>query len=224
MRIPPLAFALALCGARVTAAESGPKTAPPASPTSGAEPRPAIFAPQPAKKTPPKQLPTRRPTLPPPGMQTRRAISLEVAANLSAVATRAAPPATANTPPPSAPLSNGEASAALQLDPFIVHEEKFPEFKERDMLTPEGKRALAQKLNPGLRAGPLPLGNNALALEMLEEHFDQQRRGELAELKGVLSSGGAKPPPEVQRKIDEAMTRRADWLNQKPGTPFREPR
>lgn len=220
MRIPPLAFALALCGVRVTAAETAPKAAP----ASGSEQRPAIFAPQPAKKTPPKQLPMRRPTLPPPGAQTRRAISPEVAANLSAVATRAAPPATANTPPPSAPVSNGEASAALQLDPFIVHEEKFPEFKERDMLTPEGRLALAHKLNPGLKAGPLSLGNKEVALEMLEEHFAQQRREELVELKSVLSSGGVKPPPEVLRKIDQARTRNNEWSAQKPGTPFREPR
>jgi len=219
MRIPPFAFALALCWARVTAAESAPKAAP----ASGAEQRPAIFAPPPAKKTPSKQLPARRPALPPPGAQTRRAISPEVAANLSAVATRAAPPAAANAAPPPAPVANGDASDALQLDPFIVHEEKFPEFKERDMLTPEGRLALAHKLNPGLKAGPIPLGNNAVALEMLEEVFAQQRRDELVELKSVLSSGGVKPPPEVLRTIDEARMRNNEWSNQK-GTRFREPR
>lgn len=220
MRIPPLAFAFALCGARVTAAESATKAAPaPAS-----EQRPAIFAPQPAKKTSPKQLPMRRPTLPPPGTQTRRAISPEVAANLSAVATRAAPPVAATPAPTAAPVANGDASDALQLDPFIVNEEKFPEFKERDMLTPEGKLALAHKLNPGLKAGPLSLGNKDVALEMLEELFAQQRRDELVELKSVLSAGGVKPPPEVLRKIDEARTRNNEWSAQPPGTRYREPR
>lgn len=214
MRIPALPFALALC-VRVTAAES----APPAS-----EQRPAIFAPQPAKKAPPKQLPMRRPKLPPPGVQTRRAISPEVAANIAEVAKRAAPPVAANTPTSPPPVANGAATDAVQLDPFIVAEEKFPEFKERDMLTPEGRLALAHKLNPGLKAGPLPLGNKDVALEMLEEHFAQQRREELVELKSVLSSGGVKPPPEVLRKIDEARTRNNEWSAQKPGTPFREPR
>lgn len=222
MRIPPLAFAFALCGARVTAAETATKAGPALTPAS--EQRPAIFAPQPAKKTPPKQLPMRRPTLPPPGTQTRRAISPEVAANISAVATRAAPPSAANPASPPPPVSNGAASDALQLDPFIVHEEKFPEFKERDMLTPEGRLALAHKLNPGLKAGPLALGNKDVALEMLEEHFAQQRRDELVELKSVLSSGGVKPPPEIMRKIDQARTRNNEWSAQKPGTRFREPR
>ncbi len=126
--------------------------------------------------------------------------------------------------PASAPVSNGETSDALQLDPFIVQEEKFPEFKQRDMLTPEGRLALAHELNPGLKLGRLPLRNNDVALGMLEEEFAQQRRNELVELKSVLSSGGVKPPPEVLRKIDEARTRNNEWSAQKPGTRFREPR
>ncbi len=221
MRIPPLAFAFALCGAHVAAAENATKAAPPPAPVVASEQRPAIFAPQPAKKAPPKQLPTRRPTLPPAGAQTRRAISPEVAANLSEVARRAAAANAPTAPPPVAP---GDASDALQLDPFIVNEEKDPAFKARDMLTPEGRLALAHLLSPGLKLGRVRLGNDDVALGILEEELAAQRRHELVELKGVLSAGGVKPPPEVLRKIDEARMRNNEWAAQKPGTPFREPR
>lgn len=110
------------------------------------------------------------------------------------------------------------------MDPFVVKEKKEPKFKERQLLTPEEKLALALRNNPGLKLGPIPLGNNAVALELLEEEFARQRRAELAELSSVLNAAGKKAPPEVQRKIDEASTRKNDWLSQKPGTPFREPR
>ncbi len=219
MRILLLFSMLALGVARVAAADTKAKSAEPM------EERPAILVPQPAQKIAPKSLSGRRLALPPAGTQSRRAVSPEVGANISAVATRAAPPvAPAPAVAPTPATTNGDSSDAVKLEAVIVNEDKVPEFKARDLLTVEGKKALAQKLNPGLRAGKLPLGNNGVAQEMLQDHFEQERRGELAELKSVLSSGGVKAPPEVQRKIDEAMTRKGDWLNQKPGTPFREPR
>lgn len=84
------------------------------------------------------------------------------------------------------------ASDATQLEPVIVKEDKLPKLKERDVL------------------------------KMSEAEKEQQRRHELAELSSVLHAAGAKAPPGVQRKIDEAMTRDNGWLNSPPGTPFRE--
>ncbi len=217
MRFRYLVSAVTLCCVRASAAQVEPKPAPPA------EQLPAIFAPRPASRPAPKLPPPRRPGAGASAPQSRRAISPELASKLAEVGRRAAPPAqAAQVGGPDAPSAVG-SSDAVQLDPFVVQEEKFPEFKERSMLTPEGKRALAQKLNPGLKAGALPLGNNAVALEMLEEVFAQQRRTELAELNSVLKAGDKKVPPELQRKIDEAATRNNEWSRQI-GTPFREPR
>lgn len=123
----------------------------------------------------------------------------------------------------SAPTDDSSPDA-VKMDPFVVSEGKEPKLKERHLLTPEEKLALALRNNPGLKLGRVPLGNNAVAVELLEEEFARQRRGELAELSSVLNAAGKKAPPEVQRKIDEASMRKNDWLSQKPGTPFREPR
>jgi hypothetical protein len=141
-----------------------------------------------------------------------------MAAKLSAVAARAvatAPSgaASATTPPPA------EASDAVQLKPFIVREEReVPAFKERDMLTPKGKLALARRRYPGL--GPL---TDAAALRMLEEDFAKERRQEMAELSGLLEIGGARPSGELKRKIDEASMLPSSFSPQI-GQPFRTPR
>ncbi len=142
---------------------------------------------------------------------------------ISEIATRAVPPTTKGEAAPTTPTpSTSDGSEALQLDPFVVNEEKEPKFKERELLTPRERLELAHRLNPGLKFGRLPLGNDAVALEMLEAELEKQRREELKELESVLKVGGVKPPPEVQRKIDEALTRDNGWLNQPVGTRYRE--
>ena len=198
-------------------AQSGTK------PANAAETLPPIFAPRPS----PKDAVAGRgsvPSRPPP---TRRAISPEMAEKISALATRAAPPASSNAATvttPGIPSPDGTGSSdVVQLAPFVVKEDKLPDIKERQLLTPKGKLELAKKLNPGLNLGPLSSMNNGVALEMAEEVFAQERRKELAELKSVLNAGETKPPPELRRKIDEAMTRKNEWSHEI-GTPFRPPR
>jgi hypothetical protein len=215
MRFPLLVSIITLCCARVLAAEATPKPAPPA------EARPPIFAPQPAVK----KVPAGRPRLPPPAARRGSAISPEMSKKLSDMVERVAPPSAKGIASPVTPAPPTDGSPdVVMLDPFVVNEDKEPNLKERQLLTPKEKLALALRNNPGLKLGPVPLGNNAVALDLLEDEFERQRRGELVELGGVLNAAGRKAPPEVQRKIDEASTRKNDWLNQKPGTPFREPR
>ncbi len=215
MRLRLLVSTITLCYARAAAAESTPKSAPPA------EVRPPIFAPQPAVK----KVPASRPRLPPPVPRSGRAISPEMSKKLSDLVERVSPPSAAgNVSSGASAPSTDSSSDALVLDPFVVNEDKEPKLKDRQLLTPQEKLALALKNNPALKLGPIPLGNNAVALELLEDEFARQRRVELAELGSVLNAGGKKAPPEVQRKIDEASMRKNDWLNQVPGTPFREPR
>jgi len=203
----------ASCGMSFVAAQpnSSPKVDPPA------ETLPPIFAPRAPSKDAKSKGASRPAPSPPP---TRRAISPELAAKLSDLATRAAPPAGATpsvgvaaTAPP------GDSADAVQLKPYVVQEDRLPEFKERDMLTPKGKLALARRRYPGL-VGPL---SDAAALQMLEDDFAKERRQELADLQGLLGIGGAKPSPEVKRKVDEAAMRPSGFSPQF-GEPFRPPK
>ena len=107
----------------------------------------------------------------------------------------------------------------MQLDPFFVQEERFPEFKDRDILTPKGKLELARRRYPGL-VGPL---SDATALRLLEEDFAKERRQEMTDLKGLLEIGGAKPSGDLKRKIDEATTRPSGF-SPEIGAPFRPPK
>lgn len=143
-----------------------------------------------------------------------------MAAKISAIATQAAPPANAT---PSAGVvaagPPGEPSDAVQLKPYVVQEDRLPEFKERDMLTPKGKLELARRRYPGL-VGPL---SDATALRLLEEDFAKERRQEMADLKGLLEIGGAQPSGDLKRKFDEA-TMRPSGFSPEIGAPFRPPK
>lgn len=173
----------------------------------------------------PRTAPARRPPTAekaPAASQGRRAISPETAAKLATVTQRAVEalpaPAVAGGPRVATVSNSGDV---LQLEPYVVEEEKFPEFKQRHMLTPEGKLELAYKRHPGLKLGRLPLLNDAIAREMLEQEFAKERRAELEELSGLLRLGAENPPAETKRIIDRARLR----VNEKgiePGTPFRE--
>jgi hypothetical protein len=73
----------------------------------------------------------------------------------------------------------------LQLPTYVVRENKIPAFKERELLTPQGKLDLALKRRPGLRIGWLPFFSNAgVALAMLEEDFALERKKEMQDLLG----------------------------------------
>lgn len=211
MRLQLLVSSFASCGVSFVTAQPSPKAGQPV------ESLPPIFAPRAPTKGA-KSAGAPRPassTLP-----ARRAISPEMTANLSAIATRAAPPANA-TPSAgaAATASPGDSSDAVQLKPYVVQEDRLPEFKERDILTPKGKLELARRRYPGL-VGPL---SDATALRMLEEDFAKERRQEAADLKGLLEIGGTKPSRDVQRKINEAGMRPSGFSPEF-GTPFRPPK
>lgn len=114
-----------------------------------------------------------------------------------------------------------EGSAdVLQLPAYIVRDKKVPDFKERELLTPAGKLALAYKRRPGLRFGSLFFfSNDGIARALLEDDFERERIAEMRELGGLYryteantgktdapkvdgslqSSGGASPPPRPAR-------------------------
>ena len=203
-----------VCGcATLRAAEGPPRVTPPP-----AEPLPPIFAPK--TKAPPKKTPPRRPSAPAGAAPTRRAISPEMAARLNALAREIAPSPTGRTEGTARAASSGEASDAVLLDPFYVEEEKVPEFKERDLLTPKGKLDLAYKRHPGLKLGPLSLGNAGVARAMIEEEFAKERRQEMRELGELMSITDPNAGRDVRKKLNEASVRVPD--PSKPGGPFRE--
>lgn len=70
----------------------------------------------------------------------------------------------------------------IRLPRFDVRDRETPEFKEREMLTTEGRVGLALQRHPGLRFGPLAFLNRRVALEMLAEEEQLERDAEFREL------------------------------------------
>jgi hypothetical protein len=89
-----------------------------------------------------------------------------------------------------------DPSNAVQLTPYVVHEERMPKFKEREILTPKGKLALARQRYPNALT-------DEAAVRMLNEDFARERLQELRDLRGLLELGGAKLSRDLKRKIDE---------------------
>jgi hypothetical protein len=210
MRLRLLVSSFASCGVSFVAAQSNP------SPKVGEalEPLPPIFAP---RAPPPKDVKSEGASRPasstPPA---RRALSPEMAAKLSAIAMRVAPPTNATlTAGVAATVAPGDSSDTVQLKPYIVREDRAPEFKERDILTPKGKLELARRRYPGL-VGPL---SDAAALRMLEEDFARERRQEMADLLGLVEIGGAQ---DAKRKFEASM--RPSGFSPEFGSPFRPPK
>jgi hypothetical protein len=161
----PLASLIALAGF-VRAAEVVPPATPPSSgsiETSSVEQ---------AKKGPPK-----------------RTVSPDTAAKLAA----AAPKFTAPAPPAEqAPLKEPVSPVTRETDPPRNQVIQMPEFvvgepKERlptplEVLTPKGRVELAFNRRPGLKLVPFAWMNAGIAMEMLEEDLQAQRRREAVEL------------------------------------------
>lgn len=216
MRLRLLVPCFAACGALTIAAEPEPASKPER--LASAETLPPIFAP----RAPSADLKStsatrgRSAAVEPP---TRRAISPEMAAKLSSIATQAAPPPRVAAGDGSATSTTSvDSSGAVQLKPYIVREDRVPEFKQRDMLTDKGKIALARQRYPGLA-----FTSDAAALSWMQEQFALERRKEAADLKGLLEIGTSKPPPDVKRKIDETLMQPSE-LTFRIGEPFRQPR
>lgn len=134
MRVWRIAFVYVWCGGACLRAADEPAKAPGGN-APAAQPLPGIFAP----KLPSKKASSPRRAGAPSSAPTRRAMSPEMAAKLSEVVKQATPPPSSGERRASAEAEGG--SDAVQLEPFVVEEEKYPEFKEREILTRKGKLA-----------------------------------------------------------------------------------
>lgn len=139
-----------------------------------------------------------------PSADRSRAMSPTTAAHLAEKLPKFTPPPSA-TPPASSPADSSSPllvdspktatpspdlreldkprNTIIRLPNYVVQEEKPSAFKERNLLTPKGRLALAYKRYPGLRFGSLPfLSNDGVALGMLEDDFDRERAAEMRDL------------------------------------------
>lgn len=176
---------------------------PPAKAPEPTETLPAIFAPRPAVEAgDAKPAEKARPgtAAPPRG----RAISPELSAKISAVATRAAQ--AAGTPLAAGSAGTGTAGDspdAVKLAPFVVREDKLPRMKEREMMTGKAMLELARRRYPAALT-------NADAVRLLAEDFAREQRKELIEYKALLELGGAKLDPDLKQKLNEEIHRPLD--------------
>lgn len=85
------------------------------------------------------------------------------------------------------PETDKPRNAIIRLPRYHVREPKLPQFKDRELLTPEGKLDLAFKRRPGLKIGNLFGLNRGIAMAMLAEDEAYERRLEMAELSSFTS-------------------------------------
>ena len=141
----------------------------------GAEPKGAAStAPnsEPASSTPRPLAPSNRASA-----QTTRRLSLP-----KFVPTEARTPAADASATTEAPEIDRPRNAIIRLPQYDVRDDQAPEFRERELLTDQGRIDLALKRHPGLKIGPLAFLNIRRGLEMLEEEQAVERRKEMNEL------------------------------------------
>ena len=117
---------------------------------------------------------------------TLQAVSRNTAAKLAAAAPKYIPPAPEAPPPETAPVArmpDRPRNQIVRLPNFIVEEPKYHVPSPLQVLTHKGRVELAFQRRPGLRIIPvLAWMNSGIALEMLEDDLQAQRRREAAEL------------------------------------------
>ena len=122
-----------------------------------------------------------------------RLMSPETAEKLAAAAPKYTPPA---PPPATAPAESSPIvrevekpqNQIVRLPSVIVGEQRqnIPE-SELKVLTPKGRADYAMNRRPGLRLGPFPSLNKRIALQMLDDDLESQRRAEEYELASLYA-------------------------------------
>lgn len=96
----------------------------------------------------------------------------------------------------------------IRLPRYQVREKKAPDFKNREMLTPEGKIELAFKRRPGLKIGNIFGLNRGIAMAMLAEDEAYERRLEMEELSSFTAWMDQNYPmdPKTGRRTGQSET------------------
>jgi hypothetical protein len=119
----------------------------------------------------------------------QRVVSPVTAAKLAAAAPKFTAPAPVPAPvqAPASPVAVARPAepprhSVIHLPEFVVGEPKDYVPTPLDVLTPKGRVELAFQRRPGLRIVPFRWMNAAIAVEMLEDDLQAERRREAAEL------------------------------------------
>jgi hypothetical protein len=161
-----------------------------------------------AETTPVLKEPAPAPS--PPSPARPRPVSPAVAAQLSAAVPKfeniAPAPAKPAETAPDLRETDKPRNTIVRLPSYVVEEEKAPVFKERELLTPRGRLDLALKRHPGLRLGSFWIfRNDGIALAMLEEEEQLERKKEMQDLLSLLSVAQTK---EVKPLVADAFLRK----------------
>lgn len=106
-----------------------------------------------------------------------------------------------------------ERAGVLNLPKVTVEAKAPPRATEYDFLTPKGRLELAVKRHPGLKVGNLFGLNNGIALAMLQEEIEVEKKSALKEQVERLSIDDGVETRELNRLLREALARpNRDWL------------
>jgi len=170
----------------------------------------AVTQPGAGTESAPLGTPKTRPAAP-------RAISPETAAKLNASAPKfvATPPTNESAvaaPDESKELENVKPrNTIIRLPEYVVRDPKVPSIKEREVLTPSARLALARKRNPGIRIGNLFGLNNGVALGMLAEEERLERKREFEDLASLTQLSDPANHPRIKRQVEQAFMRERDF-------------
>ena len=128
-----------------------------------------------------------------------------MAEKLASVMAQAATTSPEPSPAEAPAATSTSAAHIVRLAAYIVREPKQRELTERDLLTLEAQQTLEHQRSPGIT-------------------LEDLRRKQIAELEGLLTIGGDRPSRAVLSAVKDSQIRSSEWIDQKPGTPFREPR
>jgi hypothetical protein len=156
-----------------------------------------------------------------------RAVSPEIASKLAASRPKFVPPSevtAAGNPVLTRTASEAEAdkprNGIIRLPQHIVREQRLPNFKDREILTPTGKLELAYKRYPGLRFGSLPfLSNNRVAMGMLEDEFRLERMAEMNDLLGLTRISNPNGANSLRKGAAPGFLRSGEWIASPAGNP-----
>jgi hypothetical protein len=140
---------------------------------------------------------------------TTRAVSPAMAERLTAAAPKFAAATGQPAEPPQKPRNTIVHLPVYLLPTYRVEERRLPTFKEREMLTPQGKIELAYKKHPGLFFNPLFFlsSNRGIALFMEEEDERLERMAEFKDLVRLINLTDKTAGAAAQREMNQTFIR-----------------
>ncbi len=107
-----------------------------------------------------------------------------------------------------------ERDGVLNLPTVLVQAKRQPPMTEYEMLTPKGRLELALRRRPGLRIGNLFGMNNGVALALLHEDIEREKRERLTEQVERLSLDDGPETRALKALLKDAVARpNTDWMN-----------